>query len=172
MAVVAVSWTSASEADYAALQRFICTDPATKRYEPHRGKHHPRMYELEVQSHVRGLRLPRPSDEMLLLGLEDGEVVAASHLAFDSVQADMRVLAIATSLSHQGSGLGGEILDLSMAVMAETRDRHDLDCGAFAYVHPANMASKRLFSRRGWEPLDVYDGYEAWVHDLEGIVTE
>ena len=142
------------------------------QYERHRGTFHPRRYELEVQSRLRGLRLPRPSDEAVLLGIENSEVAVASYIAFDRQEGDLRVLAIATALSHRGVGLGSAALDMSMATFHDTRRAYDLDCGAFAYIHPDNVSSRALFASRGWEMLGVYDDYEGWGHDLESIAIE
>ena len=73
-----VDWPVQAERTHKELlTRFSCADPATEKYEPHRGKWHPRPWQLEVQKQIRTLGLPRPDYERMLLSFhEDGEVGA------------------------------------------------------------------------------------------------
>lgn len=55
---------------------------------------------------------------------------------------------------------------MALHVMELTKQQLGLDCGAFAYVHPRNDASRAAMQAAGFEFLNMYDDYEGWVRDI------
>lgn len=76
-----LAWREAGHEDRSSLQGFTCTVPAQPVFGQKR-KYHPRPWEQEVQSGIRGLRPPVGQDQSLLVG-EDGEGIAAVCLLAD-----------------------------------------------------------------------------------------
>jgi hypothetical protein len=159
-------WVSAAHAHREQLTQFICTDPARRQYEKHRGKFHPRPYELEVQSHLRGLKVPVGDDEALLLGYDEHGLAAAAHFGFDDTLSQLIIWALARAQRTAGQHYGREALAMVLYIMENTKKRYDLDCGVFAYVDPRNDASRAAMRDAGFEFLATYDGYEGWVRDI------
>ena len=135
-------------------------------YEPHRGKFHPREWEMEVQSSLRTLHPPLPGSEALLLGLDDvGNLAAITRVSFDSEGEQLLVLAVAVHVDRRGRGIGREALDVGLEVLRSTKAANKMDCGIWARIHPENERSKQLFARSGFICLGVAGGsqHEAWV---------
>ena len=161
-----LSWRSATAEHRTALSQFVCTDPPKHKYEPGRGRHHPAPYELLVQSHLRGLKLPVPDDEGLLLGFDSSGVATAAHFGFDDRHEQFMIWAVACAMRCRGEGLGKETLIMVLDVLRATKDRYGLDCGVFTHIDPRNAASRAAFASAGFEFLDVYEGFEGWVRDI------
>jgi RimJ/RimL family protein N-acetyltransferase len=119
-----------------------------------------------VQSHLRGLKLPVPADEGLLLGFDSSGVATAAHFGFDDRHEQFMIWAVACSIRCQGEGHGKETIGAVLSVLKATKDRYSLDCGVFTHIDPRNLASRAVFASAGFEFLDVYEGYEGWVRDI------
>ncbi|MBF0689867.1 MAG: hypothetical protein IR158_19095 [Cellulomonas sp.] len=159
-------WSSARAEHKVALTQFICTDPAKKQYEKHRGKHHPKPWELEVQSHLRGLRVPVSADEALLLGFDGEGLAATAHFGLDDTNQQFMIWAVACAQRTRGQHLGREALTVALDLMSRTKARYELDCGVFTHVDPRNVASRKMCVDAGFEFLGTYEGYESYVRDL------
>lgn len=165
-----LNWATATKEHKSSINQFICTDPSKLIYEPNRGKHHPRAWELEVQSVIRNLKLPPGrKDEAVLLGTTKltGEIAAVSYFGFDETGDQMLIWAIATAKEYQGSGIGREILGKTLLVLRTFKTEISLDCGIFTRIHTQNEPSKRLFGAAGFEFL----GKNTTDPNLEDWVT-
>jgi hypothetical protein len=161
-----LTWRSATEQHRTALSQFVCTDPPKQSYDRHRGRHHPRPYELEVQSHLRGLKVPVAPGDALLLGFDEDGIAAAAHFGFDDTQTQFMIWAVACAHRCRGRRHGREAVEVALQALAATKRHYDLDCGVFTHVDPRNGASRAMVASAGFEYLDVYDGYEGWVRDI------
>ncbi len=165
-----LSWRSAVADHREALSRFVCADPENWQYDRHRGRHHPRPYEHEAQSHLRGLDLPVAPGEALALGFDDVGIAAAIHFGFTTVirgEAEQFVImAVACARRCAGLGYGGQAIDLCLDSLRATKEQAGLDCGVFARIDPRNDGSRALFGKKGFEYLDVFQGLEVWVRDV------
>lgn len=93
-----LTWSFGKYEHTGALNRFVCADPSSHGYEPRRGRHHPKQWELDVQSGIRGLRLPSPNSESLLLAFDsEAKIAAVSRMSFDLDWEHLMILAIAVS---------------------------------------------------------------------------
>lgn len=164
-----LAWAEAERTHQQALSTFVCTDPPKRQYDPYRGKFHPCNWELEVQSWIRGIRLPRPSDEKLLVGYdeEDG-LTAVVHFGYDGDTGTcFRLWAMAVARRAQGQGYGRELLDQAFDVMRRTREKDEADIASvLTYVHPNNSASLGLLTGYGFEVAGTYDGYRGLVCEV------
>lgn len=161
-------WVNAAANHRAALDRFVCTEPESQQYDRYRGRWHPRPWELEVQSHLRGLRLPVPPGAALLLGFDPGGdgLAGAIHFGFEETGAHFMIWAVARDLRFAGRGVGREAVGQAMRSLRATKDAHSLSCGVITHIDPRNDASRAVFQAAGFEYLGSYDGYEAWVSDV------
>lgn len=163
---MALDWRSGEFEDRQPLSEFICANPPSHLYDPHRGRYHPRPYELIVQGYLRGLRPPVRGSSALLLGMDDAGVACAAHFGFDSTGEQLMVWGIATAARCQRQGYGGELLGLVIGFLRTEKAEQGLDCGLFARVDPHNEPSKALFAHHGFESLGQYESHETWGFDL------
>lgn len=165
---VQLAWADADRVHRQALTQFICTDPATNQYDRYRGVYHPRPWELEVQSHLRGMKLPRPPTEKLRLAYDDDGLAGAVHFCTDrDSDGNFRLLAIATALRCRGRKYGRALLDQAFDVLVRTREAEGQDIAAvLTYVHPQNEASMALFAGYGFELLEEADDYLALIGEV------
>ncbi|NKY08962.1 GNAT family N-acetyltransferase [Cellulomonas hominis] len=159
-------WRSAGRQHRQALSQFICADPEKQSYDPHRGRHHPKPWEYEVQSHLRGLKVPVPDGSALALGTDAQGIVGAVHYGFVGEDEQFLIWAVATACRARGRGHGRQAVDYAIESCRLTKEQYDLDCGVFTRIDPRNEPSRRLFQSRGFEYLDVYRDLELWVRDL------
>jgi ribosomal protein S18 acetylase RimI-like enzyme len=165
--VPALSWHRAEPQHRQALSQLVVTDPAKEQYDPHRGKYHPRRWELLVQSHLRGLKVPVAAGEELLLALDDEGVTAAVHFGFDDTQRHFIIWAAARAIRCRGRGYGREAVEVAVEVLTGTKVEQGIDAAVFTFVHPKNYLSKAILDDVGFEYLGMYeDGYEGWIRDL------
>jgi hypothetical protein len=168
--VTPVDWCSGAREHKGALERFICADPEREKYVHGVGKVHPRPWQIEVQSYLRGLKLPVASGSGLYLGMDADGVVAAVEYGFASdstLGADLYlVAAIATACRARGQGHGGAALDLAVGSCVATNEELDLRHDLLARIHAENAESRGLFSSRGFAMVDVVDDLELWVLEL------
>ena len=149
-----LQWLIADRSHRHQLKTFTCTEPPGLLYDVHRGRHHPALWELQVQSHIRDIRPPRPPDEALLLGLASGSIAAVSHFGFDRSGEQFIVWAVATDVAHRRRGHASAILQRTLAVLAVNKSDQGLDCGVFTRIHRSNEASQALFAEVGFACLD------------------
>ncbi|WP_170116359.1 GNAT family N-acetyltransferase [Rathayibacter caricis] len=136
-----------------ALQRFICARPERAEFRGGRRSYHPTPWALDVQSHLRSLRLPLPPSESLLVDLdEQGEVIAACHSGYDSDGDVLLVFAIGVRPDHQGAGLAMNLL--SQVIGSVGPGRPDL----VARIDVRNARSQRLFAGAGFEDTGARSG--------------
>lgn len=127
-----------------ALQSFVCATPSRPQYRGGRGTFHPCPWELEVQSHLRSLRVPLPDSEALIVGIDDGAVAAACHFGYDSDGENVIVFAIGVAPTHQRRGLGTRLIEYVLRSV----ESDDLD--VLARIDERNAPSIRLFSAAGF----------------------
>lgn len=159
-------WANAEQRHAAQLQQFVCTDPPKRTWDRYRGSHHPRPWEMEVQSHLRGLHLPRPKGEMLLLGFDGSGIAAAFHFGQDDQREHFMIWAGACAQRCKGQGIGTEGLAIVMDTLMATKKHYALDSAVFTHIDPRNYVSQQLVEGAGFEYLNEYDGYQTWIHDL------
>ncbi|AZZ49468.1 N-acetyltransferase [Rathayibacter rathayi] len=147
-------WVLADASHEEALNHFVCADPPKWLWDKHRGRHHPSKWELETQSAIRGLRLPVPEDEGVILAMFGSEIAGVIWLSFDVDETQLLVRAIATHIDYRGTGLGGRLLDEGLRLLEANRLYHQLDCAFWANIHSSNDASKHLFASRGFVDID------------------
>lgn len=161
-----LTWHSAAAQHGQALQQFVCTDPPRRSYEKNRGPHHPRPWELQVQSHLRGLKVPVAQGSALLLGYDQTRLATAIHFGFDDTGTQFMIWAVARGFAFAGQGYGRRALDRAMASLRSTKTVHGLDCGVITHIDPRNDASRAMFKSAGFEYLRQADGYEAWINEV------
>jgi RimJ/RimL family protein N-acetyltransferase len=161
-----LDWVEAEFKHRSALGRFVCADPPRSSWDKHRGKFHPKPWELELQSGLRNLRPPFPGGDLLLLGLDEhGEIIAIVRIGWDIDVSHLLVLAVAVHADHQRNGHGRSALELALAVLTGTNEAYEGQCGFFAHIHQGNAPSQKLFASLGFENLGVMDSgsHETWV---------
>lgn len=160
-------WYSAEAEHRQPLDQFICTDPPKRLYEKHRGPHHPRVWELEVQSHLRGLRVPVAAGDLLGLGFDDAGLAAAIHCGFDDTGSQIMIWAVACALRCRRNGYGVQAVRLAISTAAATKRALGGDFGMITHIDPRNDASRGLFRSQGFVYLNLNEGYEVWVRDVD-----
>lgn len=121
---------------------------------------------MEVQSHLRGLRLPRPAGEMLMLGYDDAGLAGAFHFGQDDQREHFMIWAAGCAQRCRGQGVGTEGLRIVMEILRRTKEHHGLDSAVFTHVDPRNAISQQMVQSAGFEYLGDYEGYQGWIHDL------
>lgn len=167
---VPLSWHEAIQADRETLKHFTCADPPQATWDKYRHqKHHPRQWELDVQSYFRQVKVPvrRPDglEYMYLLKNRD-EVLSAAHFGYDTAEEQFIIYAIARSTSLAGSGMGAVTLGMTLAFLRAVKGHGEFDCAVFARIHPKNEPSKKMFGNAGFEPVGIFEELEMWVHEL------
>lgn len=119
-----------------------------------------------MQSQIRGLKVPVPDDEALVLGFDGEGIASAIHFGFDDEHAQFVIWAVACALRTRGRGYGRQAIGVALSSLRATKLHYDLDCGVFTHIDPRNSASREAFRMAGFEYLDQYDGYEGWVRDI------
>ena len=151
----AESWRRLSKADQKTLRDWVCTDPAKATYDRHRGKHHPRPWELHVQSHIRGLR---PKTEPNLWGGFEGDtLMAICQLHYDARDEWLKVCVVSRSITARGLGWGDKTLNHCIQLAAAWPDSGRA-VDLYAQIHAENTPSQNLFLRHGFEPLNNAKG--------------
>ena len=171
-----VDWPVQAERTHKELlTRFSCADPATEKYEPHRGKWHPRPWQLEVQKQIRTLGLPRPDYERMLLSFhEDGEVGAVFLGRKSGDRPPMfivNLLAVRADLHRLG--VGESMLFCGLVELLEWRDESQLAIDeVYAFIHSCNTPSQALFAKFGFRNTGQHDGsdYDVWRVRLDDLV--
>lgn len=168
LAVDRLSLTRAlTSSDIPALQTFTCTNPDRKLYDPHRGKYHPRGWELDVQSHARGLRVP-PSDGDVVRVLEgpDGQLAGVSLQSRMEAPFFHVVQLIAVSNEHRGKGVGRRLLEDALQQLADEPP----GSAVLARIDHRNEPSKALFAKFGFEMIgsdQEEPQLETWLYLLD-----
>lgn len=133
--------------DRARLQRFTCTEPSKKHYSPGLGKVHPRIWELSVQTWFRSRSAPvRRAGESLVVIERHDEIIAACHYGFFGDGDEWIIMALARSLSVAGTGCGGLILDVVIALCEQAGP----DMPILTKIDQRNEPSINLFESRGF----------------------
>lgn len=133
------------KSDTVALQNFICTEPSSALYDPHRGKHHPRQWELEVQSGIRRLKFPPHCGEVVRIAEAETGDLAGICIATPSENEHISIIqAIAVAVPYRRQGVG-RLLLASMLTELST-------AAILARIHHRNDSSIRLFDEFGFEP--------------------
>lgn len=154
----------------AQLQRFVCTDPPRRVYQPGFGSRHPRPWELDVQAHLRDLRLPLSQSENLLLCIADNDdVAAACHYGFDDEGKDFIIFALAVAADRTNRGLGQSILSLALGTIRQTAEQQpERAWSTIARIDHRNGPSRALFQRMKFERIrDAVDDLELWEFVIE-----
>ncbi len=145
-----LTWHTAHQGHRYQLQQFICANPERDRYDGHRHSLHPRPWELEVQSHLRGLRPPGQPGEAVRLGFEGDELVAAIHFGFDSTGDEFLIWAVGVSVKHRGRGFGREAVKDVVDALTRMKRDEKLKASLFARIWEKNKPSQRLFTEAGF----------------------
>lgn len=153
--------------DARALSAFTCTTEFP-RTPGGRRLPHDRPWEWEVQRHLRQTSQHLRNDELVLVGMQGDEIIAAARLQFESVDDILQVFVAAIGVAlpwrHQGGGLADRTL---AKIHAEGAARAtDVGCAHLVLTgktHWNNTASQRMLQRAGWEPYGSPTGdYQLW----------
>jgi RimJ/RimL family protein N-acetyltransferase len=140
--------------DRDALRAFVCTDPEKKTWDGRR-RHHPREWELDVQSSVREHSPNVNNGEVFILGFEDDSSVGAVSAWSRYAGEPGRVLLQLIAVSVQRRGCGRAWANEAMAKTLEqvTADAREADAERLlleARIHRNNRASKRMCEAHGF----------------------
>jgi GNAT superfamily N-acetyltransferase len=165
-------WRYAGKEDEPLREQFICASPPRWIYSRPRGRHHPRPWEIEVQSWIHP---PRPiyDDELLLLGLDDQGIGALAWWSEDAGPSDVMLKAAAVDVRYRGQGRGncGPVASELMQETLKRLKQRAMDVRAEtitiqANIDQRNVPSTRLFGTAGFEFHTMLDErYEIWSYD-------
>ena len=117
-----MSWRDAEKRDQEALHEFVCTDPERPRYNPAtRQSHHPKQWEYQVQSLIRGTSLPLRTGLRMLLGEDDVGIAWVSvYESVDGLEVvELRCLAISCRHRGQGGGVAKEMATATLDALTQ-----------------------------------------------------
>jgi GNAT superfamily N-acetyltransferase len=129
---------------------------------------HPKTWEWEAQAHLRRASTSLAPGELLLVGRQHEEIVAAAHLHFDEAPTLLAtfivVLAVSRAVRGIGGAVAGEALDVvKQEAMARARSRGVAHALLTGNIHHENAPSRRLVERAGFEPHGAPVGeYQGW----------
>nr|WP_323743302.1 GNAT family N-acetyltransferase [Curtobacterium sp. VKM Ac-1395] len=170
MPLTDLDWQDARQEHLKDFNGFTCAEPAQAEWDRiRREKLHPQPWQLSVQSAVRSMSLPLPSDEMALLLYSAGTLAGVSRFGWTDGGEQLLVMTIARDVRFKGQGVGAELLRQTLEYLRAARDAADSGCGAFARIDHRNLQSKRAFEGAGFAYLeDDYEdpNLEYWMHDL------
>jgi hypothetical protein len=128
---------------------------------------HPKWWELEVQSAIRGLEPPYRYPKQLLIGLDDLGIGAVSY--YEEIDGPARVelglMAVATRLRNQGGGYADEMFRVTQEII----EAHAIEHGCYelemvGYVWHENRASQRMVRQAGFQHTDnAAEGVQVWT---------
>lgn len=145
----------------------MCADPEKAKYIHPRGDVHPKPWEVEVQSHIRGHKVPVAESSAFMVGTDSAGVAAAIHYGFvGQDEKQFLIWAIATACRARRKGHAKAALSYALDSCAATKAKYGLDCGIFTRIDPRNEASQALFKSFGFEYVTLWMGLEIWVRDV------
>lgn len=152
-----LDWRYISKQDRAERQRFTCAEPPKYRYGGGRLRHHPRPWEMDVQSFLRS-HVPGPS-QVMLAG-RDGYGLAALS-AWDESPAGavlLQAVAVTSRLRHQGGAWAVEMMEETLGrIEARALARGGESPLVIARIDRRNTPSAALCSEMGWVRLGPMD---------------
>jgi RimJ/RimL family protein N-acetyltransferase len=165
-----ITWQDARQEHLKDFNGFTCAEPAQAQWDRvRREKLHPQPWQLTVQSAIRDMSVPLPSDEMAVLLYSEDTLAGVSRFGWTDGGEQLLVMTIARDVRFKGQGVGAELLRQTLAYLRAARDEAGSGCGAFARIDHRNMQSKRAFAAAGFAYLeDDYEdpNLEYWMHDL------
>lgn len=115
------------------------------------------------------MSLPLPADENALLAFDGKSLTGLSRFGWTDGGEQLLVMTIARDVRFKGSGVGLLILEQTLTLLRQARDKSNSGCGAFARIDHRNKSSKQMFEAAGFVYLeDDYEepNLEYWMHDL------
>lgn len=156
-----LEWHSATAEHRSHLTSFRCTNPPYPRTDEETGEEfHDYPWELEVQRHVNRLRPPLTTPSFLLLGFDDATLAAVLEVIVAPLDRFCFIPTLAVAQDRSRNGLAGEALDLVTKVMQKYEFEDDY--AVQARIDPYNYAAKSVFAGRGYQELELRNGYETW----------
>lgn len=155
--IAPLQWRTGVHADAVALQNFECAQPPTWQYDSAgRGRWHPRVWELDVQSYFRSRCLPPlPYGDTLLVGTMDEQLVALVRFSTDDLPDTAFIYAVGVSNPWRHMGYGREAVEVALS---EIRKSEAFNAEAELYVrgrvHQRNHASKSMLEACGFACVD------------------
>ncbi len=155
-----LEWRPARRQDRDALKRIECTTPGRKCKHAGRWEvHHPRKYELEVQSAIRSrINPPCQLPNHCLLGWDGDELAAVAFYEELDGPAQVEVHAVAVGMPYRrkGGGWADEMLKTVLDEITLRAHEHGVDFVAvLAWIDGANRPSQDLFRRAGMRQTGV-----------------
>ena len=159
-----LEWRTARRDDRVLLQSFTCTVDRPSDWR----EAHPRPWELEVQSYVRGLKPPLREDRVVRLGLSESQlagIVIVERLGDPFVHIPI----IARALGRRGTAVGAAILEHALDTAASLVAPESERVIVSANIHRRNVASQRCFERAGFtrDTERIDDDYEQWLLQMD-----
>lgn len=154
-------WVEAERSHTPDLASFVCTFPPSKTFTGTRIGFHPVPWELELQSYLRGFRIPLREPDYMILGYDEDQLVAVVTFSRDGDDEYWIVDAIGRAYSHRNMGIGEEALTEALRRM----DAFGLHGWIATQIHPSNHKSRALFAKFGFEHSATVDGAEIWLLD-------
>lgn len=162
-----LEWRSAGKRDREALDTFQCTDDPHKSFASGWKRVHPKFWELEVQSAIRGLEPPYKYPKRLLIGTDAQGIGAVSH--YEEVDGPARVelslMAVSTRLRNQGGGYADEMFRVTREIIeARAIERGFDEVELVGYVWHENHASQRMCREAGLQHTrNAAEGVQVWT---------
>lgn len=162
-----LAWRSAVRGDRPQLDTFKCTRDPVKSLATRWKPYHPKWWELEVQSAIRGLEPPYAYPRQLLVGLDRKGVAAVSY--FEEVDGPARVelslMALATRLRSKEKGHAEEMFRVTRELIENRAIEHGhQEVELVGYVWHENLASQRMCADAGLKHTDfAADGVHVWT---------
>lgn len=151
----------------AVLKNFTCTTDLPRTPGGRKLKH-PRPWEWEAQRHLRQADQQLTPGDVLLLGEEEHNILAAIHVQFDATDTLLAVYLAAGAVTIDVRRQGGIIADEMLAEVhslanSTATDRSLTHVVLTGKIHVANHASQRMVERAGFEPVDLpAEDYQTW----------
>lgn len=155
------------------LQRFECTTRPV--FDGHRRKAHPEPWALEAQSLLRALQPPLKGYNKLILAYDEDGLAGACRYDLDTpsrIEPVFHIEALACATRCQRTGIGKELLEYVLDVIAVSNYRDGTDWGVTTFIHNQNEPSRRLAASLGFSSItDEGDEYELWALQRVTLVS-
>lgn len=162
-----LEWRAAGRSDRSAIDVFTCTREPTKSFATQWRPQHPRWWEWEVQSAIRGLEPPYTYPKQMLVGLDDHGIGAVSfYEELDGPGAvELSLMAVATRLRNQGGGYADEMFRVTLEeIEARAIQTGVPEVSLAGRVWHENHASQRMIRQHGFAHTGhAADGVQVWT---------
>ena len=153
-----VSFRYAERSDKGKLQNFTCAPP-----KPSYGQNDPAPYQREVQGHIRGLKIPTPPDEKVLLCEEDSDIIAVFHFGFDNTGELIILFALGVDVDKRRSGLARGMMERVLKECSDIKDSSQLNkLELIGRVAPDNLIMHVFLPKFGFIKDGKDNGYDLY----------